>query len=178
MLSARSIVEILQTQAVTDVVGVPDNSSAALYTLLGQHGDIRVRSVTREGEAFSMACGLWMGGRHPVLLIQNTGLLESGDAFRGTAMRMRIPLVCLVTYRGYAKMIKTFGEAPPAPDVEMLSRSDVDSVGPMTEPTLRAWGLGYQFVRTDVDLPTIAAAFPRARQLDAPVAVLITGDTT
>jgi hypothetical protein len=59
----------------------------------------------------------------------------------------------------------------------MLSRSDVDSVGPMTEPTLRAWGLGFDFVRADADLPAIEAAFPRARQLQAPVAVLITGDT-
>jgi sulfopyruvate decarboxylase subunit alpha len=178
LLSARSILEILEAQAVTDVVGVPDNSSAALYTLLGKSTRIRTRSVTREGEAFSMACGLWMGGRHPVLLIQNTGLLESGDAFRGTAMRMRIPLVCLITYRGYAKMIKNFGQAPAAPDPDMLSRSEVDSTGPMTEPTLRAWGFGYQFVHGDADLPVIAAAFERARKLEAPLAVMITGDTT
>jgi sulfopyruvate decarboxylase subunit alpha len=178
MLSARSIVEILESQAVTDVVGVPDNSSAALYTLLGNSARIRTRSVTREGEAFSMASGLWMGGRHPVLLIQNTGLLESGDAFRGTAMRMRIPLVCLITYRGYSKMIKNFGQAPPAPDADMLSRSEVDSIGPMTEPTLRAWGLSFEFVHGEGDLPVITRAFERARTLEAPVAALITGDTT
>ena len=130
MLSARSILDMLEGEAVTDVVGVPDNSSAALlHPAARATRRCGVRPVTREGEAFSMASGLWMGGRHPVLLIQNTGLLESGDAFRGTAMRMRIPLVCLVTYRGYAKMMKLFGQVPPAVDAEMLSRSEVDSVG-------------------------------------------------
>ncbi len=178
MLSARSILDVLKSHSVTDVVGVPDNSSAALYTLLEAEPQMKVRPVTREGEAFSMASGLWMGGRHPVLLIQNTGLLESGDAFRGTAMRMRIPLVCLVTYRGYAKMMKIFGGVPPQPDAEMLSRSEVDSAGPVTEPTLRAWGLPYDFVHGDEDLPKLTAAFERAGRLQAPVAVLVTGDTT
>ncbi len=177
MLSASSIVDILHRESVTDVVGVPDNSSAALYTLLERDAAIAVRPVTREGEAFSLACGLWMGGRQPILLIQNTGLLESGDAFRGTAMRMRIPLPCLVTYRGYAKMMKLFGQAPPAPDPEMLSRSEVDSIGPMTEPTLRAWGLNHDFVHGDEDLPRLVTVFERARTLQAPVAALITGDT-
>jgi sulfopyruvate decarboxylase subunit alpha len=177
MLTASSILDVLLRESVTDVIGVPDNSSAALYTRLEKDARIRVRPVTREGEAFSLACGLWMGGRHPVLLIQNTGLLESGDAFRGTAMRMRIPLVCLVTYRGYAKMMKIFGQAPPAPDPEMLSRSEVDSVGPMTEPTLRAWGLAHDFIHGDGDLPRLAAVFEQARRLEAPVAALITGDT-
>jgi sulfopyruvate decarboxylase subunit alpha len=177
MLSARSIVDVLKRESVTDVVGVPDNSSAALYTLLESDPQLQVRPVTREGEAFALATGLWMGGRHPVLLIQNTGLLESGDAFRGTAMRMRIPLVCLVTYRGYAKMMKLFGGAPPTPDAQMLSRSEVDSVGPVTEPTLRAWGLPFDFVHGDEDLPRLTAAFQQARTLPAPVAALITGDT-
>ena len=98
--------------------------------------------------------------------------------FRGTALRMRIPLVCLITYRGYAKMIKNFGGVPAAVDAQMLSRSEVDSTAPMTEPTLRAWGLPFELVHGEGDLPTIIAAFGRARALEAPVAVLITGDTT
>ena len=178
MLSARSILEILRRHAVTDVVGVPDNSSAALYTLLGADPSIAVRAVTREGEAFALAMGLWMGGRHPLLLIQNTGLFESGDAIRGTITRMRIPILCLVTYRGYNKTMKMFGRIPDAVDADLLSRSDVDNCAPLTEPTLRAWGLPFDFVHTDADLPRLEAAFAAVRTADAPVAVLITSDTT
>jgi sulfopyruvate decarboxylase TPP-binding subunit len=178
MASARSIADTLERQGVTDVIGVPDNSSAALYTLLGSHARIRVRSVTREGEAFAMAMGLWMGGRQPMLLIQNTGFFESGDALRGTLTRMRIPMVCVVTYRGYNKTMKSFGQIPTALDAELLSRSEVDNCAPITEPTLRAWGLPYEFLHTDEDLPVLAAAFGKARDRDAPVAVLVTRDTT
>jgi sulfopyruvate decarboxylase subunit alpha len=178
MASARSILDILRRQAVTDVVGVPDNSSAALYTLLDGEPALKVRPVTREGEAFALAMGLWMGGRHPVLLIQNTGLFESGDALRGTLTRMRIPIVCLVTYRGYGKTMRSFGHIPVPDDPQLLSRSDVDNCAPLTEPTLRAWGLPFDFVHTDEDLPRLEAAFARARDRDAPVAVLITQDTT
>jgi sulfopyruvate decarboxylase TPP-binding subunit len=178
MASARSILDILERQGVTDVIGVPDNSSAALYTLLQGHPTVKLRSVTREGEAFAMAMGLWMGGRHPMLLIQNTGFFESGDALRGTLTRMRIPIVCVVTYRGYNKTLKSFGKIPEAVDAELLSRSDVDNCAPITEPTLRAWGLPYDFLHTDDDLPVLEEAFRKVSERDAPVAVLVTRDTT
>ena len=93
MPQARLIVDELKRQHVTHVVGLPDNTSKALFEMLHVERDLRVLSVTREGEAFAIAAGLWAGGATPLVLIQNTGLLESGDGLRGTAMRMRIPLV-------------------------------------------------------------------------------------
>ncbi len=50
-----------------------------------------------------LASGLWLGGALPVVLIQNTGLLEAGDGLRGTASRMGAPILLLITCRGYAK---------------------------------------------------------------------------
>jgi len=85
-------------------------------------------TVTREGEAFAVASGLWLGGAHPVVLIQNTGLLESGDSLRGTAMRMGVPLLCLVTYRGYHKL-------PKQDELQdVMTRADVDSVNVTVAP--------------------------------------------
>jgi sulfopyruvate decarboxylase subunit alpha len=111
------------------------------------------------------------------VLIQNTGLLESGDSLRGTLLRMRLPIVCLITYRGYAKLA-TLAAIPTNLDAEILSRAALDSVALMTEPTLRAWGLPFDFLHTDEDLLNLSAAFDKARALSAPVAVLITRDTT
>jgi hypothetical protein len=54
----------------------------------------------------------------------------------------------------------------------------VDNCAPITEPTLRAWGLPFDFVHTDEDLPVLESAFARARAREAPVAVLVTRDTT
>ena len=177
MAQAQLVLDVLSRHGVTDVVSLPDNSSAALLALLRQQSmDIRLLSVTREGEAFAMAAGLWLGGRNPLVLIQNTGLLESGDSLRGTLVRMRIPVVCLVTYRGYAKLARL--EAPPDPGPEVLSRPDLDSVAVITEPTLRAWGVPFDFLHTDEDIAKISVAFSQVQKLSAPVAVLVTQDMT
>jgi sulfopyruvate decarboxylase subunit alpha len=173
MICAKLIHEELKKHGVSHVIGLPDNSSAALITMLsGDASEIPYVCVTREGEAFAVASGVWVGGGTPVVLIQNTGFLESGDSFRGTALRMRIPLVCLITYRGYQKM----GPGSPACpwDAVALSRADLDSAACFTQPTLDAWGLPYSFMRDERDLPRIAEAFRWAESQMRPVAVLIT----
>jgi sulfopyruvate decarboxylase subunit alpha len=177
VIHARRIVDELLRQGVTDVLGVPDNAAKALLDLLAAEPAIRVLTVTREGEAFAMASGLWVGGRTPVVLIQNTGLLETGDALRGTAMRMRVPLVCLVTVRGYARMAAQGLRPTGTLNAELLSRPDLDSVALLTEPTLSAWGVPWETLSSDGDTPRLSAAFERARELEQPVAVLITSET-
>jgi sulfopyruvate decarboxylase TPP-binding subunit len=176
MISASLFLHALQSRGVTDVVGLPDNSSAALFSLLASDSTVRLRTVTREGEAFALATGLWIGGARPIVLIQNTGLLESGDSLRGTAMRMRIPLVCIVTYRGYTKMMRTLGGVPGSRDAALLSRPDVDSVALVTEPTLEAWGLPMERLETEAQLDRLHAAFRRSEEARSPIAVLLTCD--
>lgn len=177
MAQAQLVLDSLCRHGVTDVVSLPDNSSAALLARLRESTEIRLLSVTREGEAFALAAGLWIGGRNPLVLIQNTGLLESGDSLRGTLLRMRIPVVCLVTYRGYAKLAR-WGTPPPEPNPEILSRPELDSVAVMTEPTLRAWGMAFDFLHTDNDISKISVAFAQAPKLSAPVVLLITQEMT
>lgn len=178
MIRARLILDELRTQGVTDVLGVPDNSAKAFLDLLAVEPAIRLLTVTREGEAFAIASGLWVGGRTPVVLIQNTGLLETGDALRGTAMRMRVPLVCLVTVRGHARM-EARGLRPTAATLsaDLLSQPDLDSVALLTEPTLAAWGVPWEALSSDEDIPRLGDAFRRARELEQPVAVLVTRET-
>ena len=174
-MQARLVLEQLKGCGVTHVVSLPDNSSAALFSLLARDAKVRLVTVSREGEAWAVASGLWIGGASPVVLIQNTGFLESGDGLRGTALRMRIPLLCLITCRGYTKD----GKAPvdreaDQLEIEWLSRPDLDSAALLTEPTLRAWGLPYGFLRDDADLPGISEAFRRAEAESRPIALLVT----
>ena len=60
--NARTLVDELERNHVTHVVGIPDNTSAALFRVFGEQSDIRALTVTREGEAFAVASGLWLGG--------------------------------------------------------------------------------------------------------------------
>ncbi|MEC7227973.1 MAG: thiamine pyrophosphate-binding protein [Candidatus Latescibacterota bacterium] len=163
MLSSERIVQALEHEGVTHVVGVPDNGSRALFERLWAHPHIEVILTSREGEAFGLASGLYLGGATPLVLIQNTGFFEAGDAFRGTAYNMGLPLVMLVGYRGYKTM------EPGAPRV--------DTAATFFEPTLNAWQIPYTAMHEDGDIEQIPAAFSKARETSLPTAVLIVPET-
>ena len=175
--SAEALFSMLVQLGMTHLIGVPDNGTAALFSLAGSHPDVDVLTVTREGEAFAVAAGLWLGGKHPVVTVQNTGLLESGDSLRGTAYRMGVPLLILVGIRGYAKMTlhysdieatRAAGQAP-----QTMKRADIDSVALITEPTLEAWEVPYTTYLDDPDAEDIARLWTRAQDAGHPVAVLL-----
>ena len=172
MIQARSVLQELKKQHISHIIGLPDNSSAGFFQLASRDEDVKSIFVTREGEAFAIAAGLWLGGKRPVILIQNTGLLESGDGLRGTALRMRVPLVCLITYRGYHK--RGHDRVTPPFEARVLDRADLDSAALVTEPTLKAWGVPYYLLHDEGGLAVIPEAFSRAGRCSQPVAVLIT----
>ncbi len=159
----------------TDLLGIPDNASAALFDLVSVDDQVRPLTVTREGEAFAVASGLWLGGRTPVVSVQCTGLMESGDAIRGTAVRMGVPLLCLVGYRGHAKMLRAGIDPGSVPgDLGQLQRYDVDSAAIHLLPTLEAWALPYVFLDPEREAESIRAAWVRAQTEERPVAILLT----
>jgi sulfopyruvate decarboxylase TPP-binding subunit len=163
LINAAGIIAEFKKNNVTHIVGVPDNGSRALYEALWAEEDIEVVPVSREGEAYSLACGLYLGGKIPLVLIQNTGFFEAGDAFRGTAYNMGLPLVMMVGYRGYKTM------EPGAPRV--------DSAATFFEPTLAAWNIPYTKMFTDDDTGQISDAFAKASTTSLPTAVLLVEET-
>ncbi len=104
----------------------------------------------------SVALGLNAAGKVPVVLIQNTGMMESGDSIRGMALDAGFPLVLVIGYRGWTRR----GLTP-------------DTAARYTEPFLNACGINYDFVENDADGPRISDAFEEARSARRPVAVLI-----
>jgi hypothetical protein len=108
------------------------------------------------------------------VVVQNTGLLESGDALRGTAVRMGVPLVFVVTYRGYARAAARTSLPPAQPlGPGILVDPRLDSVALLTEPTLDAWGIPYLGYASDADVAQVAAAARRAQDEARPVALLL-----
>lgn len=175
MLSARAVLEELKACHVTFCVGLADTALAALAALVDNDHAMRFLPVTREGEAFALSSGLWIGGQNAVILVQNTGFLESGDALRGTAQRMRVPILCLITYRGYSNVRGKKTATPSEPrDPDEFSQPDLDSAALVTEPTLNAWGVPFEFLHSDADLPKILQSFTRAQREFRPVALLVT----
>ena len=158
---SRRIVAGLADLGITHAVGLPDNSTAIIFELLDSHPGIQLVPVCREGEAWAIAAGLWVGGKEPVVIIQNTGFLESGDALRGTAVEMTIPLLALMNYRGYHTRSKS------DPD-------SVDSAASFFEPTLRAWKIPYHFLEENKETDVLQSARKEATNLRRPVALLMT----
>jgi sulfopyruvate decarboxylase subunit alpha len=159
---------------ITHVVGLPDSISGPLFDAVNRHPALRLVTVTREGEAFAIACGLWIGGAKPLVVVQNTGLLESGDSLRGTAQRMAASIPILVTGRGYAKMhaAEVSPDDPKTP--ELMTRADVDSTALLTEPTLSAWGIPFSLCSGDEDpASALLATIRQARDQERPVALVV-----
>lgn len=174
MASLNGTLRTLSAARITHVVGLPDNTSARLFDVLQTHPSIRLVTVTREGEAFAIASGLWLGGARPLVVIQNTGLLESGDSIRGTAARMAAPVPILITGRGYGKMAGA-GLTPNEPRTsDLLTRADVDSTALLTEPTLDAWGVPFERCEGDEDpAAALARTIQAARSQQRPTAVIV-----
>lgn len=174
MAKPTETVDVLVSSGITHVVGLPDNTSGPLFDALVRHSIVRLVTVTREGEAPAIATGLWMGGASPLVVIQNTGLLECGDALRGTAVRMAAPIPFLVTGRGYARMARAGVDRTGPPPLDLLTRADVDSAALLTEPTLRAWGIPHRTCSGEDDpAAALRATIAEAQDAERPVALVV-----
>ena len=122
LLTPGAILDQIHKNEVTHVVWLPDSESNFLYKQLDADPTIDLVQVCREGESMAVAAGLWVGGKKPVVLIQNTGLFESGDSVRGLTLDIEFPLVMMIGYRGWTR----HGVTP-------------DSAARYTEPILDAW---------------------------------------
>ena len=155
-LSPETVLEELKKNGVTHVVWLPDSETNWLYTLMDAEPTLDLIAVSREGQAFSTAAGLAVGGAKPVILIQNTGLQESGDSLRGWAIGMNIPVVLMVGYRGYTR-----------------HGDNSDTAATFTEPFLNAYNIKYYLIENDADAGRITRAFEEAENASRPVAVLV-----
>ena len=155
-LTAQRVVDELRANGVTHVIWLVDTESRFMYDALTADPDLTVVPICREGEAMGVALGLQIGGKKPIVVIQNTGFFESGDSIRGLVLDLEMPLVMMVGYRGFHR-----------------GQPITDSAATFTEPVLKAWGLPYQLVETDQDVPRISAAFEEAQAQGHAVCVLI-----
>jgi len=155
-LSPETILAELKKNGISHVIWLPDSETNWLFMLMKAEPSLTLVGVTREGLAFSTAAGVWAGGKKPVILIQNTGLMESGDSLRGWGLGLNIPVVLMVGYRGWTRHGVT-----------------QDTAAVYTERFLNAFGINYYLIESDADAPRIAVAFEEARKTKRPVAVLV-----
>ena len=154
--AARTLAEI-EALGFTHVLMIPDGESRLLYEAV-RRSALPLITPCREGESIAIAAGLWTGGEKPLLVLQNTGLMEAGDALRGCGLGPGVPLRLMVGWRGYAGA--------------MAGRTPIDSAYQYTEPLLAAWGIPCWRLMSDEDILALAAMDRTAEETSRPAAIL------
>ncbi len=155
MFSGDAVVELVERLGFTHLVWLPDSALGPWESALATAPRLRLLRVCREGEAWALAAGLTLGGARPLVMIQNTGLFESGDALRNVLFDLELPLSAWIGYRSY------------------LVKGSTDSAKRFTEPILAAWGLEWLLVERAEQAAEIAPYLLERRREGRPGIVLM-----
>lgn len=155
MFTGAEIVVELTRMGITHVVWLPDSTLGPWEGALASSDRLRLIRVCREGEAWGIAAGLHLGGGRPLVVIQCTGLFESGDSLRNALFDYGLPLFAIIGYRS------------------SLNPAANDSARTFTEPNLRSWGLDYRIIDTPDKLPELAAHYAACQAAGTPGVVLL-----
>jgi len=155
MFTGPEIAESLEELGVSHVVWLPDSVLGLWESALEGSGHLQLVRVCREGEAWAIAAGLQLGGARPVVILQTTGLFESGDALRNVLFDLGLPLFAIIGYRSYL--------VPDSPDTAKK----------FAEPILQAWGIDYRVIATPDERSQLANHYRACRDVSCPGAVLI-----
>ena len=157
MFSGEQISSLLEELGVTHVITVPDSTIGRWESAIERSPRVRLIRVCREGEAWQVAAGLHLGGATPVVMIQCTGLFESGDALRNALHDWKLPIFSIIGYRSFLDQAKLPG----------------DTCLVFTEPMLDAWRIDYKLITSPSQFPTLAEHYETCRAANRAGAILI-----
>jgi sulfopyruvate decarboxylase TPP-binding subunit len=157
MFTGEQIASLLASSGLTHVVTVPDGTIGKWDAAIQRDARLRLVRVCREGEAWGVAAGLRLGGARPIVLIQCTGLFESGDSLRNVLHEWKLPIPAIIGYRSFLSQ-----EALPG-----------DTCLNFTEPVLDAWGIRYLLITEPSQLGGIRSHFEKCERAGTPGVALI-----
>jgi sulfopyruvate decarboxylase subunit alpha len=157
MFTGHQLASLMLDLGVTHVVTLPDSTIGAWGDEIERTPGLKLVRVCREGEAWGIAGGLYLGGATPLVLIQCTGLFESGDALRNIIHDWKLPILSVIGYRSYL-------------DQSVLPG---DTCLTFTEPILDAWTMEYRLIKAPSQFDEMRAFLLESRQAGKPGVALI-----
>jgi sulfopyruvate decarboxylase TPP-binding subunit len=145
-MDGTTVVNGLVEGGISHVIWIPDSHSGAWDTELSSASHITLIRVCREGEAFALAAGLYLGGKSPLVLIQCTGMFEAGDSLRNFIHDLKLPLVIMVGWRNFYRY---------------REGTTTDTAPGFVEPILKAWQMPYVLIEQTATAHEIAEAYRR-----------------
>lgn len=142
--------------------GLPDGWLLPLHDAVRDAPDIDYVPVPHEGVGVSVCVGAWLGGKKPVMLMENSGLRVATETISRLCMAGDIPVLLLMPYRG---------------DIGDTEYWAVPH-GLVVEPLLKALRIPYTIVRSNAEelKKQLVRASNLAGASEYPVAVLVSGD--
>ena len=157
LFSGEQIAAVLDELRITHAVTVPDSTIGQWQAAIESRGRTRLVRVCREGEAWEVAAGLHLAGARPIVMIQCTGLFESGDAIRNVLHDWKLPIFSIIGYRSYLNQDTLPG----------------DTCLVFTEPVLDTWRIDYRLLTESAQLGAIAEHYRACQGASAPGAILV-----
>jgi sulfopyruvate decarboxylase subunit alpha len=158
MFAGADVVSALTAAGVTHVVWLPDSDLGTWDAALSTADGLSLIRVCREGEAFAVAAGLWLGGKRPIVMMQCTGLFEAGDSLRNFVHDMRLPLFFVVGVRSYKSH---------------RVGTSTDTCPIFAEPIMKAWSVPYVVLDDAHTHADLIAEYRRAQADNRAGAVLL-----
>jgi len=142
-------------QGLVPFFGTPCGILEPLYTYLLAHAGLT--TITREDNAIGVAAGSSLAGRHPVVLMQNSGLGQSVNALASLVVPYQIPMLLVIGMRG------TAGD----------STAENRVMGSISEPVLRQSGLPVAWLDGDTLSEQVGWARHQVVTVRTPAALLL-----
>jgi sulfopyruvate decarboxylase TPP-binding subunit len=159
--------ELVKQYGFTHLVSVANYETEALRKEFEADPDLNFLMACREGEAVAIASGLITAGHRTILCMENLGLFESLDTFRGIPCDMKIPLPVFVGYAGRGATVDAAFEAVGG------MAGHVVLAGTWTEPILNATGIKHHLLLQDDSEEAARATVTQAFEAQEPFVVLV-----
>ena len=158
--SGAKIIAAIKRADVRHIIAVPDIvTSEGLLWPISRDGDLRLTRVCKEDEGVSICAAMSYADVRALLLMQQTGLMDSLNAIRALAMDYGLPICMMVGLQGKEPHLRPEHSG-------VLGVRIVPSV-------LDVMGLAYSVIEEPDDVEHISEAIDEAYRTPAPHCFLV-----
>ena len=126
-MNHKEFCTLLKNNGFNFYTGVPCSILVNIINHLSKNKQFTYVPATREDEALGMAAGAYMGGKRPVVLMQNSGLGVSINALASLVLLYEFPILLIISWRGY--------KGKDAPEHLLMGKYTLDFLRAMNIPT-------------------------------------------
>ncbi len=101
MIDAADLCELLSARGYTFYTGVPCSTFKHVINHVLSAPALQFVMAANEGAALGIAAGAWLGGRKPVVVLQNSGVGNLVNPLTSLSAPYRIPSLLLISARAY-----------------------------------------------------------------------------